>query len=62
VLRFGIEAYLGARYGRGAIRVLQSDLFHDIVGAFIILALVITTISIIRLARQTRPARRRSPV
>ena len=60
ILRFGVEAALAVLYGRRILRWLDSDLFHDIVGTFIILAIVITTLSIIRLVRLSRPQRRRA--
>jgi membrane protein YqaA with SNARE-associated domain len=57
VIRFGLEAWLAVIYGRRILRWLDSDLFHDIVGFFIVLAFVLTVISIVRLVRSSRPAR-----
>jgi membrane protein YqaA with SNARE-associated domain len=59
VLRFGLEAWLAVVYGRRIIRWLDSDLFHDIVGFFIVLAIVLTAVSIYKLVRSTRPARKK---
>jgi membrane protein YqaA with SNARE-associated domain len=59
LLRFGLEAWLAVLYGRRIIRWLDSDLFHDIVGFFILLAIVLTAISIYKLVRSTRPAGRK---
>jgi membrane protein YqaA with SNARE-associated domain len=56
VIRFGLEAWLAVIYGRRIIRWLDSDLFHDIVGFFIVVAIVLTIISIVRLVRSSRPA------
>ena len=58
LLRFGIEAMLARRYGRGILRILESDLFQLVVLAFIIVALVGTAVSATLLWRSTR---RRQP-
>src|SRR5437868_5723838 len=58
-LRFGGEALLAVLYGRRILRWLDSDLFHDIVAFFIVVAIVASIMSIIRIVRATRPARRR---
>ena len=57
LLRFGIEATLARRYGRGILRVLQSDAFQFVVLAFIVVALVGTTVSAALLWRGTRARR-----
>jgi membrane protein YqaA with SNARE-associated domain len=57
LLRFGIEATLARRYGRGILRVLQSDSFQFVVLAFIIVALMGTTVSAALLWRSTRTRR-----
>ena len=59
VARFGLEAWLAVIYGRRIVRWLDSDLFHNIVGFFIALAIVLTVISIVRLMRSSKPARRK---
>jgi len=60
ILRFGLEAVLAIIYGRSILTWLDSDLFHDIVAFFIVLAAVLTTLSIVKIVRSTRPARRRA--
>ena len=60
VLRFGGEALLAVFYGRHVLRWLDSDLFHDIVAFFIIVAIVASIASVVRLVRATRPKRRRA--
>ena len=57
LLRFGIEALLARRYGRGILRLLQSDSFQFVVLAFIIVALVGTIASAALLWRSTRSRR-----
>ena len=57
LLRFGVEAALARRYGRGILRVLQSDAFQFVVLAFIVVALVGTTVSAGLLWRGTRARR-----
>jgi membrane protein YqaA with SNARE-associated domain len=56
LIRFGLEAWLAVIYGRRIIRWLDSDLFHDIVGFCIAIAIVLTAFSIYKLWRSTRPA------
>lgn len=51
LFRFGIEAALALIYGERIVRWLDSDLFHDIVSVFIVLAAVLTTISIVKVVR-----------
>jgi membrane protein YqaA with SNARE-associated domain len=63
VLRFGIEAALALIYGQRILSWLDSDLFHDIVGVFIVLAVVLTAISIARVIKTSgRQVGRRAPV
>ena len=57
LLRFGIEAALAVRYGRGILRVLQSDGFQIVIIAFVVLALIGTTVSAVLLWRSTRASR-----
>jgi membrane protein YqaA with SNARE-associated domain len=54
IFRFGLEAALAVVYGRSILAWLDSDLFHDIVGFFIMLAIVLTVVSIARLVLSTR--------
>jgi membrane protein YqaA with SNARE-associated domain len=58
VVRFGIEAALAQRYGRRVIAIMDSDLFQDVVIFLMIVAFALTALSIIRLVRSSRPAKR----
>jgi len=59
LFRFGVEAYLAALYGQRILSWLDSDTFRDIVFGCIVLAVVLTVWSIIKLVRTTRsPARK----
>jgi hypothetical protein len=63
VFRFGLEGALALVYGQRIILWLDSDLFHDLVAFFIILAVVLTTISIVKVVRTSgRRVGRRAPV
>jgi membrane protein YqaA with SNARE-associated domain len=63
IFRFGLEAAFAIRYGRSILGWLDSDLFHDIVTFFIVVAILLTTLSIVKLVRSTRtPTRRRAAV
>jgi membrane protein YqaA with SNARE-associated domain len=57
LLRFGIEAALARRYGRGILRVLQSEQFQIVVIAFVILAVIGTIISAAMLWRSSKSGR-----
>jgi membrane protein YqaA with SNARE-associated domain len=59
LLRFGAEAVLARIYGRGVLRMLQSDAFQMIVGAFVVIAVVGTLISAVMLWRSTHRERLR---
>jgi len=59
-VRFGGEALLAVWCGPRVLAILDSDAFHQIVGAFIALAIVASAISVVRLARASRPNRRRA--
>ena len=56
LLRFGTGALLALVYGRGILRVLQSDTFQMVIGAFIVVAIVGTVVSAVLLWRSTRPS------
>jgi hypothetical protein len=58
LLRFGIEALLARRYGRGILRVLQSDTFQMVVIGFVVIAVTGTIISGVLLWRSTHAPRR----
>jgi membrane protein YqaA with SNARE-associated domain len=62
LVRFGIEATLARLYGRGVLRVLQSDAFQTVVLGFIIVAVTGTVISAIVLWRSTHQKRQLRPV
>jgi hypothetical protein len=55
LLRFGVEAWLAAIYGRRIIRWLDADLFQDVVMGCIVLTIVLTTVSILRIVRSSKP-------
>jgi membrane protein YqaA with SNARE-associated domain len=55
--RFGIEALFAIWYGRAIVRWFDSELFHDIVAFFIVAAAAASIVTIVRLARATRPRR-----
>jgi membrane protein YqaA with SNARE-associated domain len=59
IVRFGAEAWLAVRYGPRILRWLDSDIFHTIVGACLLFALVATIWSIVQVVKATRPSRRR---
>ena len=59
VIRFGIEAALTLVYGRRIIAWLDSDIFKNVIFGCIVLAVVLTTVSIVRVVRSTRPSRAR---
>ena len=54
VLRFGTEAVLARLYGRGILRVLESDFFQSIVIVFIVIAAIGTAVSAVLLWTSTR--------
>jgi len=60
ILRFGIEAALAKAYGRGVLSWLESELFQDIVSFFIVVAVVLTALSLVKLVRSTRTSGPRS--
>ena len=63
LFRFGIEGALALIYGGRIVLWLDSDVFHDIVAVFIVLAVVLTTISIVKVVRTSgRRVGRRAPV
>jgi membrane protein YqaA with SNARE-associated domain len=53
-LRFGTEAYFAARFGRELRLWFESDLFDDIIAAVILLAIVLTAMSMIGVMRSWR--------
>jgi membrane protein YqaA with SNARE-associated domain len=61
LVRFGVEAALAARYGKRILSWLDSDLFHDIVLGFTVVAVLLTILSVVRLVKSTRGSRQRRP-
>jgi membrane protein YqaA with SNARE-associated domain len=59
VFRFGLEALLAIRYGGSILGWLDSDIFHDVVAFFIAVAVILTTLSLVKVVRSTRSARPR---
>ena len=57
LLRFGAEAALARVYGERITSWLDSDLFHDIVLFFIVIAVGLTIVSLVQVVRATRPKR-----
>jgi membrane protein YqaA with SNARE-associated domain len=57
LFRFGVEAALARTYGRRIIAIMDSDLFRDVVVFFMIVAFVLTALSVVRLVRSSRPGR-----
>lgn len=60
LLRFGGEAVLARIYGRGILRVLQSDMFQMVVAGFIVIAIVGTIVSLVMLWRSSHQSRART--
>jgi membrane protein YqaA with SNARE-associated domain len=61
IFRFGLEAVLAILYGRRILSWLDSDIFHDVVTFFIVIALVLTTLSVVKIVRSARsPSQRRA--
>jgi membrane protein YqaA with SNARE-associated domain len=59
LIRFGCEAALARIYGRGVLRLLESDPFQRVIIGFIIIAVVGTVLSAVTLWRSTRQLRLR---
>jgi len=61
LFRFGLEGVLAIRYGRSILSWLDSDVFHDVVTFFIVVAVVLTSLSLVKIVRTTRsPGQRRA--
>jgi hypothetical protein len=60
LVRFGLEAFLAARYGSGILRRLNAPIFHEIAMGFVVIALLLTVLSIVRLMRRLRRPHRRA--
>ena len=59
LVRFGAEAGLAHRYGRGIIRVFESEGFHTVITGFVWIAAAGTVISAIVLWKHTQRQRLR---
>jgi membrane protein YqaA with SNARE-associated domain len=57
LLRFGVEATLAIVYGRGILRVLESDAFQTVIGVFVVIAVAGTAASAVMLWRSTHESR-----
>ena len=57
LLRFGSEAVLARIYGRGVLRLLESEGFQRVIVGFIIIAVLGTILSAVMLWRSTRQPR-----
>ena len=60
LIRFGSEAVLARIYGRGVLRLLESDTFQRVIVGFIIIAVLGTILSAVMLWRSTRQPRLRT--
>ena len=60
LLRFGSEAALARVYGRGVLRLIESQGFQHVIEGFIVIALIGTLVSAVMLWRQTRTPRLRT--
>jgi membrane protein YqaA with SNARE-associated domain len=62
MLRFGLETALAVVYGARILTWLDSDLFHATVTGCIVIAAVLTTLSLVKIIRTSgRPTGRRAP-
>ena len=59
LIRFGTEAALARIYGRGVLRMIESEAFQAVVIAFIVIAAIGTLVSAVMLWRNTRQPRLR---
>ena len=57
LLRFSTAAGLAVVYGRGILRILESDAFQMVIGGFIVIAVIGTVASAVLLWRSTREPR-----
>jgi hypothetical protein len=60
LIRFGSEAVLARIYGRGVLRLLESDTFQRVIIGFIVVAVLGTILSGVMLWRSTRQPRLRT--
>jgi len=55
LLRFGVDAVLGLRYGHRALIWIQSDIVERVVASIVLLALIVSVISLLRFRFHRRP-------
>jgi len=60
LVRFGSEAILARIYGRGVLRLLESDAFQRVILGFVVVAVLGTILSAVMLWRSTRHPRLRT--
>jgi membrane protein YqaA with SNARE-associated domain len=56
LLRFGVEAVLGLRYGRHALIWIESDVVERVVAGVVLLALIVSAITLLRFRFRRREA------
>jgi membrane protein YqaA with SNARE-associated domain len=61
LVRFGAEAVLAVVYGPRLLVWIDSDAFHDVLLVASLLGVALTTLSIAKFLRSSRPARRTAP-
>jgi membrane protein YqaA with SNARE-associated domain len=59
LMRFGVESWLAARYGKRILSTLESPFVEHLISVVIVLAAILTILGLIRLFRSSRPASRR---
>jgi len=59
LIRFGSEAALARIYGRGVLRMIESEAFQTVIIGFIVVAVIGTLVSAVMLWRNTRQPRLR---
>jgi len=62
IIRFGIEASLAVRYGRRILQWLDSPFLQEAVEGCIVVAAVLTILSVVRIIQLTIPVRLDAPV
>jgi membrane protein YqaA with SNARE-associated domain len=60
IVRFGLESLLAVVYGKLVLQWIDSDIFHDIVAACILVAIVASIVGIVKLVRASRPRARQA--
>jgi membrane protein DedA with SNARE-associated domain len=60
MVRFGVEALLAVWFGKQILVWVQSDLVQNIITGFIVLAVLLTVIGLVKIVRSSRPTSRRA--